>query len=120
MSTRAWWMLTLAWAAVIFGLSSIPARHIPHIGFENFDKVAHACIYAVLGGLATLGFGHAWRGKRSAVWVVAAGVALATAYGASDEFHQRWTPGRSSDVWDLAADAVGSTVGAVTAASALL
>jgi VanZ family protein len=38
------------------------------------------------------------------------GLAIAVAYAASDEFHQRFVPGRFADLADLYADTMGSTV----------
>ena len=35
---------------------------------------------------------------------------MAIAYGASDEWHQSFVPGRHADVWDLAADGVGAAL----------
>ena len=46
-------------------------------------------------------------------WTAALAVALVatSAYGASDEWHQRFTPGRSADVRDWEADSLGAAVG---------
>ena len=44
--------------------------------------------------------------------VIAAGL-IATLYGISDEMHQSFTPGRSPDAFDVIADAVGATLGAL-------
>jgi VanZ family protein len=40
-------------------------------------------------------------------------VTLTVAYGATDEFHQRFVAGRTADLADLAADAAGATVAAI-------
>lgn len=96
------WVLAVAWAAFIFWQSSQPDAgglldRLP----PGSDKVLHAGAYLVLSGLLTLATGRP---------VLAA--ALAVLYGASDEVHQAFVPGRYSDVLDLAADAVGSGAGA--------
>ena len=39
--------------------------------------------------------------------------AMATAYGATDELHQLFVPGRSADVLDLLADATGAVLAAM-------
>jgi VanZ family protein len=40
-------------------------------------------------------------------------IALTTAYGATDEIHQLFVPGRSAEIYDLFADAIGGGIGAV-------
>jgi VanZ family protein len=40
-----------------------------------------------------------------------AAIVLATLYGATDEFHQLFVPGRSADRYDVLADCVGATMG---------
>src|SRR5262245_58962678 len=110
---RPWWP-ALAWAAALFALSSIPGQALPRVPACNADKVVHGALYMVLGifcarGLrATTGLG--------AAGLVAAAAALATAYGATDELHQLFTPRRSCDWRDVVADAVGAVLGAVVLA----
>jgi VanZ family protein len=92
------WLPAAAWAATIFWLSSrstVPSPEIP-----NFDKVAHFGAYALLGAL--LAFGAFRTGAPLAV-----AIAIGVLYGASDEIHQMFVPGRSPDVLDWAADAAG-------------
>jgi len=45
-------------------------------------------------------------------------VLASTVYGVTDEVHQRFVPGRTADLLDLAADAVGATIAAVGALAA--
>lgn len=93
------WLPAAAWAGVIFYLSSrstLPVQ--PRIPY--FDKVAHFSAYAILGALL------AFAADRARLSLVAA-VALGLLYGASDEVHQAFVPGRSPDVLDWAADAAG-------------
>ena len=72
-----------------------------------WDKALHGAGYGVLGLL----YWWALRGER-VKWHVAAALAivLASAYAASDEFHQRFTPGRMPDVRDWAADTIGASI----------
>lgn len=99
--TRRWagWA-TLAWMALIFVASSIPGSGIPSAAIFRFDKLLHFAVYAVLGALL-----RAWRGP---LWLT---VLLGAAWGASDEFHQWFVPGRFVESADLLADALGALVG---------
>lgn len=101
----------LLWAAAIFYLSSLTGRKIERVGFRLWDKASHFIAFAV-GGAAlafALGLGTRWR-----PWKIALVAALAVAvYGATDEWHQLYTPFRSGgDVLDWLADALGGTFGA--------
>ena len=46
-------------------------------------------------------------------------VALASLYGATDEFHQSLVPGRDADVVDWVADTLGAAIGAALATAAI-
>jgi VanZ family protein len=92
------WLPAAAWAATLFWLSSRPTLPGPEVPY--LDKVAHFGAYAVLGALL------AWGADRSRV-TLAVAVVLGVLYGASDEIHQMYVPGRSPDVLDWAADAAG-------------
>ncbi|HKA91915.1 MAG TPA: VanZ family protein, partial [Haliangiales bacterium] len=101
------WGPAVLWAAVIFALSSIPGRSFPEIaGVAGVDKLAHMGVFAVFGFLVARAVG----GGSARAFLVAA--AVASAYGALDEFHQLFTPGRDASVWDFAADTLGGAVGA--------
>lgn len=93
---------------MIFALSAQP--ELPSIpGLDQFDwsdKLEHFIGYAILSALVwrALGTGVA---RRRRFWM---SVAVATLYGLTDEFHQRFVPGRSCDLLDLLADALGAAV----------
>lgn len=99
----------MAWAALLFGLSSLPAGSTPTspFSFPGDDKVVHAALYAVLGALLRVALGR-----------TGPAIALAAAYGVTDEVHQAFVPGRDADVFDWIADVVGAVVGALSAARA--
>ena len=73
----------------------------------NTDKQVHGALY---GALAILLVRARTRGDIPAITVRDAAIAwvIATVYGATDEFHQSFVPGRSADWLDLAADAAGA------------
>lgn len=97
----ALWLPVVAWAALIFTLSSIP--HLG-TGLGTWDlvlrKLAHATEYGILGALLLRALGRP----------VPAALA-AFAYAASDEVHQRFVSGRHAAPLDVAIDAAGVLVG---------
>jgi VanZ family protein len=99
----------LLYAAAIFFVSGRPAPTELPGGVS--DKQGHLAAY---GGLSVLTLralaGGVWSGVTASRAVSAA--LLATAYGGSDELHQRFVPDRTADPADLAADAVGAWAGA--------
>lgn len=102
------WFPVVAMMAAIFAVSSMSAPPAP-AGVS--DKSLHAATYAVLAVLTLRALaGGAWRGVHAGT--VALAWFVASAYGASDEFHQRFTPGRHADWQDVLADAAGAAAGA--------
>jgi VanZ family protein len=92
--------------AAIFVVSSFHQAPLPP-GVS--DKPAHAFGYMGLGFVIAraLGGGLPPRITRRDLFI---GLAIAVAYAASDEFHQRFVPGRFADLADLYADAMGSAI----------
>jgi len=102
------WGMVAIWMAAIFTVSGIPKLDMPgclsEIGL--CDKIGHALAYAVLGALAL----RALSNSRADFRTAAIAVAIAVAYGLTDEYHQLHVPGRSFDLYDLAADSLGAGV----------
>ena len=73
------------------------------------DKLAHAIAYFGLYIVARLATGTV---MSNAVVAMLAALAIAMLYGATDEWHQSYTPGRDADALDWVADAVGALVAA--------
>jgi VanZ family protein len=96
------WAPVVLWAAGVFLLSS--RTTLPHLpGVLGWDKLGHACEYALGGWLLA----RALRAHpRGATWAMA----LGALYALSDELHQARVPSRNSDVHDWLADSVGVLV----------
>jgi VanZ family protein len=132
------WGPAVLWAAIIFWLSSMSKLPTPStwagivyfpafgtgiswLGDLSFravggltDKHEHLGAYAVFAALLVWGLTD--RSPARMTWATAASaVALAALYGASDEWHQSFVPGREVSALDLAAD----TAGAAAAAAAM-
>jgi len=113
------WGAVVAYSGLIFFLSSLSdLHHLDEIGFFDFegrDKVEHFIAYAI--------WAFIFSAARAATWPARPGTAvgiatvMGTLYGVTDEIHQRYVPGRTADVKDLAADACGALVGALVHAA---
>jgi VanZ family protein len=108
MSPARRWTPVLAYMAGIYALSSI--SHTPSLPGQS-DKGLHALLYAGLGALLMRAVAGGWSAQMTRTAVVIS-VLLGGLYGASDEYHQSFVAARQSDVRDLAADIVGSAIGA--------
>jgi VanZ family protein len=128
--TMFWWALTLAWAALIFYLSSqtfapdfsqallARALHLLHLrvspgtfGFLHalMRKLAHLTEYAIfallLYGVPGEQSQMSWRPRRAVICIL-----MAAAYSLTDEYHQLHIPGRHASLLDCALDTVGASL----------
>ena len=69
----------------------------------GFDKIVHFSVYGLLATLVC----RQGRGWRAAGW----SLVVVSAYGASDEWHQSFVPGRATELADWIADTTGAAVG---------
>jgi len=98
---RAYLAAALFYMALIFFLSSQPGSEV---GIPApWDKLAHFAEYALLSFLLFKATGSA-----KAAFVISA------LYGASDEVHQAFVPGREASLFDWLADLAGALAVALT------
>jgi VanZ family protein len=103
------WAPVVAWMAVVFFFSSLSnlgrAARVP-------DWVSHPIEYGVGAGLVCRALEG---GRRRALTMSTALTAtlLTTAYGVTDEYHQSFVPGRTSDLGDVAKDFAGAAAACV-------
>lgn len=91
--------------AVIFAASSIP--NLQRLPADISDKTGHFSGYGLLGAFAVRALsGASWAGVTPGVAVRA--VAWCAFYGMTDEWHQRFVPGRTAAVDDWVADVLGA------------
>ena len=96
------WLPALAVAGLIFFFSSQPKldRFDP-MGVLTWDKAVHFIAYFALAAAVFCAVKRT-KGEQTKVFI------LTALYGASDEIHQHFVPGRSCDGLDLAADCCGA------------
>jgi len=106
---KKYWVLPAVWAGLIFFMSSRQGVQLPP--FQYADKLAHLCVYVVLGFLIARALirGHLLETGKA----VALAFLIGALYGLSDEAHQMFVPTRSPETLDLLSDALGSCIGAV-------
>jgi VanZ family protein len=106
-----WWLPALVWMGIIFVGSSI--GDVPRVGGRTTDgfvhRAAHVIEFAVLGALLLRALSKERPVSRREIIITLILVAL---YGVSDELHQRFTPGRSSEGVSVVFDVVGGIIGA--------
>lgn len=93
-------------ALVIFILSSMQQPPIPDLGFVLQDKLLHLIAYFFLGVtliMAIIANIKNFTYKKLFLIIFLIGAV----YGASDEFHQYFVPGRDCSIWDWVADCLG-------------
>jgi VanZ family protein len=117
MRTAYSFLPALLYAGVIYALSaqSNPLQFLPPEILLQ-DKLLHTIEYAALAALLVPALRLAGASPGAAL---ALAVGLASLYGATDEFHQSFVPGRSADVLDWVADTLGAAVGALAATAAI-
>ena len=104
---RRWpWLLVLAYMGLIFYLSS-KTDPLPDLTERVWDKALHFLEYGALAALLLFALRSSEVAARRAGLLAVAVVSL---YGASDELHQAFVPGRSCDARDWAADTVGAAL----------
>ena len=106
---RGRWALVAAWMAVVFFFSSISnlgmAKRVP-------DWISHPIEYAVGAVLLCRALAGGREGPLTLSTALTA-MLLATAYGVTDEYHQSFVPGRTSDFADVFKDLAGAAAGSL-------
>ena len=101
--------LALFYALLIFVVSAIPSLTPPNLGFVLQDKILHFIEYSLFSFLLFLAFftsGRQFLKKNFLLLSCLIGIA----YAVTDEIHQGFVPGRSSEFWDFVADSLGIIV----------
>ena len=104
------WGPAVAIMVIIFIASATPGSDLPKFGVWDFfaKKGGHMLGYALLASAFFHGLNKGGRIKKSQF---IAAVCLATLYALTDEFHQRFTPGRSPSLRDVGIDTFGAAIG---------
>lgn len=103
------WLPVVFWALIIFSFSAQTTPSISEVHWQDFifKKTIHMIEYGIF---ATLWF-RAFKGSGiEKIRALYYSFFLASFYGASDEFHQSFTPGREPRLRDTMIDAFGAFI----------
>ncbi|MDR2462745.1 MAG: VanZ family protein [Verrucomicrobiales bacterium] len=100
-----WWALFVLWLMAIFYASSLTDQETrPYIPTFALHKLAHFVAYGSGGVILALSLRFSTRWGWGKIAIVS--IAVVSVYGATDEFHQTFTPGRGPAARDWAIDTV--------------
>lgn len=107
---KASWSLPIAFGLLIFWMSHQSVLPMNCSIQRPWDKVAHFFVYAILAGALEWAWRTARRDTplyRRHLWVLL----VVSLYGALDEAHQSFIPGRDVEVLDWVVDTLGAAFG---------
>ncbi len=115
MKKLKYWAPPLLYMALIFVISSMEQPPLPMPKFEwlTIDKLYHFIEYGILGVLLAIAFVNVTPKWLPAGWIWVAAALISILYGASDEWHQTFVPGRFATVADWVSDVFGAIAGVV-------
>ena len=99
--------------ALIFVISSLEQPPLPMPKFEwlTIDKLYHFIEYGILSVLLSIALVKAPPKRFPTKWIWITAALISILYGASDELHQKFVPGRYATLADWVADVIGSIAG---------
>ena len=97
-------------AGTIFYISSLSIVSVPSLGIDFEDKLIHMFVYFIFGWLLIRAL-HFGKHEPISKKMMIVSILIGFLYGFSDELHQYFVPGRSSEFWDWLADAIGILLG---------
>ena len=101
----AYWSIFILYAGIIFVLSSLSVVvKMPY--FRHLDKIEHAIEFGIFSILLYRAMFVSFV-RIPAVYLLLMTLFASIAYGATDEYHQLFTPLRTPDIFDWLADTVG-------------
>jgi len=104
------WVPPVIWALVIFLFSSLTVTPTTEIYWKDFiiKKTAHIVEYGVFAVLLYRALRGSGVEKLNAALI---SILIAVVYGATDEVHQSFTPGREPKIRDVVFDTLGAVSG---------
>ncbi len=110
---RPWLYLLPAtvWATVLAFLMLLPQESFPKSKLLSYDKLAHVGVFAILSGLLLFGALKSKVFGKTKTSLIVRSLTISIVYSAGLEFLQNYSPGRSTDLYDLIANVIGAIFG---------
>jgi len=100
--------LAIYWI-ILFTATSLPIERLPSVGFN--DKINHFLAYFILAVLVNLTLIYQRKSRFLFQKAPIVTIIIGLLYGAFDELHQIFVPGRFAETLDWMADGLGTIVG---------
>ncbi len=100
----------ILWMAVIFVSSSLPQDVFPKVNSWIWAKLVHLVYFGVLALLVQRALLSQEKYRLLLKYVQLISIFFAVFYGASDEIHQLFTPGRHAQITDVLIDGFGASL----------
>ena len=100
--------LALYWI-ILFTATTLPGNQLPNLGIS--DKIEHFSAFFILSTLLNLALLFQRKSKLFFRYAALLTIIICLLYGAVDEIHQLFIPGRSADIRDWLADSTGVFLG---------
>ena len=107
MSHKTFRILLLAYMIVILIVSTLPSQSLPKTWLLSWDKLIHLVEYFIFGILAMKSMNTV---SSKMLFLV---ILFGLAFGILNEYLQSFISGRYSSGWDVLADTIGVTIGAL-------
>lgn len=109
MTSFKYYLPAFLWAALLFFLSSLTSMEIPKLTIQFSDLYLHFVAYSAFGYFLTMAFfAPDLQFSQKKIFIA---ILIGMVYGASDEVHQMYVPGRMATVSDWIADSLGVMFG---------
>jgi len=106
------WLPAIAYACLIFYVSSTPSQKLPNIGVDM--SLLHVPEFLVLSYLIFRAFSMEIRAspmEKIIYWqIFVLAIIVSTLYGVTDEIHQLFVSGRQFSFFDMAFNFIGSSL----------
>ncbi len=102
---------SILWAIILAFLMLLPSRSFPDNNLFSYDKLAHIGVFGALSGLLILGASKTSIFGKNKTSLIAWSLTISIVYSGGLEFLQKYSPGRSTDLYDLLANVTGAIFG---------